>query len=402
MNPCSAKHLVEMSPKEAAHLLAQVAGAARAQPLTYSERQKLAYSDVLSALGRWIKENPVPAASLLGTGAGALVGGGATLLGNRGKRKENKRSLLSGLLTGGLAGGALGLGGSLLAQNWPQSQGAGPPASGIDPDNPPVYRPPGPGSTLVRMPRDVAAGPPAGHAAWFAQQEAAHRPPLRQRVSDAARQLGERILPASPGNVSEALLPATTFGAPAILGAMGAKDFYLRRTGHAHLDWLRPNAARLNEAPRALAAGLNTALPNIQDASQARAARALLADTGAHEQVARNALETRTRGQRWWQHGPLAPRTSPTAPLYSAIPPPSPVSANVPTPDTLSRSALRTYIEQGEASLRGAQATGAPKPAPLPPPAAGWRRWLGRGLMTVPATLAADAVIHFIRGNSAR
>lgn len=60
---------------------------------------------------KWLNENPTAALGLGGAAGGAALGGLSSLAGPR-----KKKRVLSNMLTGGLAGGALGLGGGALAQ----------------------------------------------------------------------------------------------------------------------------------------------------------------------------------------------------------------------------------------------------------------------------------------------
>lgn len=67
------------------------------------------------AAGDWLGESGTNALTrgLIGTGIGAAAGGAASLL-----EPEKKRRTVSSMLSGGLIGGSLGAGGSLLYDNW--------------------------------------------------------------------------------------------------------------------------------------------------------------------------------------------------------------------------------------------------------------------------------------------
>ncbi len=138
--------------EEAVEALAKLAADCRTRPLTFVEKQALAGSDTLSALGRYI--GTPTGAALLGGGLGAAAGGIGTAFANRGKPEGERRSVLSSALTGGLAGAAIGGGGVAAAKGL----------SGLrDPGHAPVKGAPIPipGSDLKLDPRVMTAMPDA-------------------------------------------------------------------------------------------------------------------------------------------------------------------------------------------------------------------------------------------------
>ena len=118
--------LVDLPLAEAVELLAKRAADRRTRPPTYLEKVALEASNVLSAVGDYVRNNDTARGALLGSGAGALAGAGSALLGP-GSWREKRRRLGSGLLTGGLAGAALG-GGVGAARQF--GRGLGPPTAG--------------------------------------------------------------------------------------------------------------------------------------------------------------------------------------------------------------------------------------------------------------------------------
>lgn len=99
---------------EAVEKLAAYAAERRTRPQTYAE--KSAAGDFLSSLGDTIKNNPTIGHALIGGGLGAGLGGLSTAYGNSGKDDSQKRSILSSMLTGGLAGAGVGTGVGLARQ----------------------------------------------------------------------------------------------------------------------------------------------------------------------------------------------------------------------------------------------------------------------------------------------
>lgn len=99
--------LVELTLKEAIDVIAARAAERRTRPATYREKVALEASNVLSAVGDYVKNNDTAKGALMGGGAGALAGAGSALMGG-GSWKDKKRKLTANLLGGGLAGAALG------------------------------------------------------------------------------------------------------------------------------------------------------------------------------------------------------------------------------------------------------------------------------------------------------
>jgi hypothetical protein len=111
--------LVDGTLEEAAEALAGRAAALRA-----GAEKRAAGGDFLASLGDRVRDNPALLHALVGGGAGAVVGGSAAALGNRGRPEDERHSVLGSALTGGLAGAALGGGASaahrLLTGGGPQ------------------------------------------------------------------------------------------------------------------------------------------------------------------------------------------------------------------------------------------------------------------------------------------
>lgn len=85
-------------------------------PATGLRKQALDLPETLSGIGQTLQNNPTALHALIGAG----IGGGAGLASNIFKNDEDK-SYMGDALTGALAGGAIGGGGSLLAQNLPKA-----------------------------------------------------------------------------------------------------------------------------------------------------------------------------------------------------------------------------------------------------------------------------------------
>lgn len=102
--------LVEGTLQEAVELLAKRASYRRIVPPSVADREKVAVSDYLSSIGSQLKENPILAQALVGTAAGAGIGGIGTMLGNSGRKDRDKKSVMGNALTGALAGAGLGAG----------------------------------------------------------------------------------------------------------------------------------------------------------------------------------------------------------------------------------------------------------------------------------------------------
>lgn len=133
--------LVEMTLKEAIDVIAARAAERRTRPATYQEKIALEASNVLGAVGDYIKNNDTAKGALLGAGTGALAGTGAALAAPGGWKEKRKR-LTSNLLGGGLAGAAIGgglgaakqYGGALKSPGGGPSGTAGKPGTFTDPD----------------------------------------------------------------------------------------------------------------------------------------------------------------------------------------------------------------------------------------------------------------------------
>lgn len=122
--------LVDGTLDEAIEALAKIAADSRTDP-TY---EKTAFGkDTLSSIGSYFSGmNPHVRNALIGGGIGALGAGGTTAFRNLGRADEDKRSILGSALTGGLAGAAVGGGGSLMHQGY-KNWKAPSPASGVKP-----------------------------------------------------------------------------------------------------------------------------------------------------------------------------------------------------------------------------------------------------------------------------
>ncbi len=124
LNPSSVSGTLE----QAVESLAVLAAHCRTAPLTYVEKQAIAASDMLGAVGRYAS-TPGGAAAI-GGGVGALAGGVGAAFGNRGKPEGQKRSILGTALTGGLAGAAIGGGAGAAAKGYQGLKTEGPVTGG--------------------------------------------------------------------------------------------------------------------------------------------------------------------------------------------------------------------------------------------------------------------------------
>src|SRR5262245_7732293 len=85
-----------------------------ARGVRWQEKQANGFADTLSALGQKVMDDPILSKALLGGGIGALAGGATHVLGGRDEhpdpevRAKRRGGWLSKMLTGGLAGAALG------------------------------------------------------------------------------------------------------------------------------------------------------------------------------------------------------------------------------------------------------------------------------------------------------
>ena len=112
------KSLVDGTIEDAVEALSKAAAHRRVVPLSYAEKRAIAMSDVLSGIGTHVKNNPVAAQALVGGGLGAAAGGLGTVWSNRDKEEHEKTSPWSSMLTGGLAGAALGGGVGLARKSF--------------------------------------------------------------------------------------------------------------------------------------------------------------------------------------------------------------------------------------------------------------------------------------------
>lgn len=105
--------LVDGTLDEAIEALTKIAAERRTSP-TY-EKQAFWGQDTLSSIGSYFSGmNPHARNALIGGGVGAIGAGGATAFKNFGKEPGERKSILGSALTGGLAGAAVGGGGSLI------------------------------------------------------------------------------------------------------------------------------------------------------------------------------------------------------------------------------------------------------------------------------------------------
>lgn len=99
--------------------LADQAAAVASTPVSWAEKAAAGFQDYLTGLGETMKRHPEVRQAIMsggiGAGIGAGVGGLGTAWGNKDRDPEERRSVLGSMLTGGLAGGAIGAGGSALA-----------------------------------------------------------------------------------------------------------------------------------------------------------------------------------------------------------------------------------------------------------------------------------------------
>jgi hypothetical protein len=118
--------LVEGTLKQAVDYLAERAATVRTEGHTWTEKQALGGSDILTGLGDLAKD-PIVSKALIGGGIGGLAGGASHYFGGGEADPKNKRrGVLSSALTGALAGGALGGGIGAAQKYWPSE--AAPPA----------------------------------------------------------------------------------------------------------------------------------------------------------------------------------------------------------------------------------------------------------------------------------
>lgn len=102
--------LVEGTLQEAVEVLAKLASYRRVVPASYADREKVANTDFLSGIGEQMKKNPMLAQTLIGTAAGAGIGGIGTAIGNMGRKDRDRKSVWGNAMTGALAGAGLGAG----------------------------------------------------------------------------------------------------------------------------------------------------------------------------------------------------------------------------------------------------------------------------------------------------
>lgn len=103
------EELLNGSLEDAVRYLAKVAADRRTRPVTV--REKMASPmDFLSSLGDTVKNNPTLSHALVGGGIGAGLGGLSRAYGNSDKPEGERKSLLGGLVQGGLAGAGVGAG----------------------------------------------------------------------------------------------------------------------------------------------------------------------------------------------------------------------------------------------------------------------------------------------------
>lgn len=169
--------LVDLPLAEAIDVLAKRAADRRLSPPTYVEKLAIEASNVLSAVGDYLKNNAAAGGAALGGGAGALAGAGSALLGP-GSWKDKRRRLGGSVLTGGLAGATLGgglgaarqFGGSLSPRGGPSGE-AGTGGSFTDPET---------GRKMTIDPKILKSRPELA-----AQVQQLSTPGVEQRVSTA-------------------------------------------------------------------------------------------------------------------------------------------------------------------------------------------------------------------------
>lgn len=151
-------NLIEGTLEQAIDALAQREVELRSRPATPLE--KLAsLSDILTSVGSSLRENPTLGHALLGSGVGALAGGGATMMGNAMRPPEKRRSVLGGAMTGGLAGGAIGGGASLAAKGLSNINGGGQGLQHGDALQPGMFTDPETGKMMRIDPQTLRANP---------------------------------------------------------------------------------------------------------------------------------------------------------------------------------------------------------------------------------------------------
>lgn len=151
-------NLIDGTIEQAVDALAQREVELRLRPATPLE--KLAgLSDILTSLGSSLRDNPTLGNALLGSGVGALAGGGATAMSNAIRPPEKRRSVLGGAMTGGLAGGAIGGGASLAAKGLSNIDGVGQGLQHGDALQPGMFVDPETGKTMRIDPAALRAHP---------------------------------------------------------------------------------------------------------------------------------------------------------------------------------------------------------------------------------------------------
>lgn len=150
--------LIEGTLNDAIDALAHREVELRSRPASPFEKLA-AISDILTSLGGSLRDNPTLGTALLGGGAGAIMGGGATAMGNAMRPPEKRRSVLGGALTGGLAGGAIGGGASLAAKGLGNINGSGQGLQHGDALQPGVFTDPATGKTMRIDPKALRANP---------------------------------------------------------------------------------------------------------------------------------------------------------------------------------------------------------------------------------------------------
>lgn len=112
MNIETLNDLLQLSPEKVAHVLAVRCSQKGHEKTAAGEGDNS--GGMLSSLGQWIQNNPVPAGAILG-GLGLGAGSAAsTYLANRNRDEKDQRSTLNSLLSGAAVGAALGGGGGAI------------------------------------------------------------------------------------------------------------------------------------------------------------------------------------------------------------------------------------------------------------------------------------------------
>lgn len=138
--------------EDAVRYLAKVAADRRTRPATV--REKMASPmDFLSSLGDTVKSNPTLSHALVGGGIGAGLGGLSRAYGNSDKPEGERKSLLGGLVQGGLAGAGVGagIGATRSYLNRPEGGTGTPSADFTDPATGDKYK------TKPNVPADIVA-----------------------------------------------------------------------------------------------------------------------------------------------------------------------------------------------------------------------------------------------------